>query len=114
MWQATSFWKVVDGDDSGSLVGEIYPDFISEDGSFILDAKYKFATGINAGDYKQMLTYMMRFGAQRGCYLQPAPLAGDGRNRDDNQKLINCRCFRGLMRAILAEKGWPSISTEKS
>jgi hypothetical protein len=86
-------------------VGEIYPDFISEDGSFVLDAKYKFATGIHAGDYKQMLTYMLRFGVQRGCYLHPAPLAGDGRNRDDNQKLIKLQVLSGVDASDFGGKG---------
>jgi 5-methylcytosine-specific restriction endonuclease McrBC regulatory subunit McrC len=53
--------------------GPIYPDFIgvNSENRIIADAKYKPEDNISNKDYLQMLAYMYRFEAKRGCYLYP-------------------------------------------
>jgi 5-methylcytosine-specific restriction endonuclease McrBC regulatory subunit McrC len=54
---------------------EIYPDFISKDGTIIADAKYKHLERTNEeyirGDYFQIITYMYRFGSKHSFLLFP-------------------------------------------
>lgn len=53
--------------------GLIYPDFIGKDDNFriIADAKYKPLDNIGNKDYHQILAYMFRFDAKKGCFLYP-------------------------------------------
>ena len=53
--------------------GLIYPDFISKstDPRLIVDAKYKPIENIRGRDYLQVLAYMYRFDASKGCYIYP-------------------------------------------
>ncbi len=53
--------------------GPIYPDFIgvNSENRIIADAKYKPEDNISNKDYLQVLAYMYRFEAKRGCYLYP-------------------------------------------
>jgi 5-methylcytosine-specific restriction endonuclease McrBC regulatory subunit McrC len=57
----------------GGQFGAIYPDFIGRhpDARVVADAKYKRITGIGGPDYKQILTYMFRFDANKGFFLYP-------------------------------------------
>ncbi|WEV64114.1 hypothetical protein [Bifidobacterium sp. ESL0732] len=83
-----------DRDASKACVGQIFPDFVTADGNFVLDAKFKVTTGISGNDYKQVLTYMFRFGTSRGYYLHP--LRNDGKLNDDENELIEYRLLKGV------------------
>ena len=54
-------------------IGSIYPDFISRNNQqrIIADAKYKPAKNIGGDDYLQILAYLLRFEAQKGCFIYP-------------------------------------------
>ncbi|WEV53030.1 hypothetical protein [Bifidobacterium sp. ESL0704] len=70
-------------------VGEIYPDFISNDGRTVIDAKYKRTTGIYGRDYQQVLAYMIRFGAEHGYYVHPLEVG-------EKEEIVTMNVLKGI------------------
>lgn len=101
---------------NGRKVGKIYPDFLwrrkeTPNSITVGDAKYKPASNISGDDYKQVISYMYRFGSKEGYYLYPYSSIDDVVDNDERGLTRDSEDLRCIHMDLGA--GWDDGNEEK-